>query len=114
MQTPRRRLQQSRMKCFFRLFALLLVITVPKPVVSKDSERTQILEVVVTTYDVSRTETLIYLRVVSDGSAEAHPTRKIDFTNLGLNQAQIPSLEMAKIREFLAPGRTENWYSQYD
>ena|SRR5258708_2612369 len=114
MQTPRRRLQQSRMKCFFRLFALLLVITVPKPVVSQDSERTQILEVVVTTYDVSRTETLIYLRVFSDGSAEAHPTRKIDFRNLALKQAQIPSPEMAKLREFLAPSRTEKWDSKYE
>jgi len=74
----------------------------------------QILEVIVTTYDVSRTETLIYLRVFSDGSAEAHPTRKVDFRNLALKQAQIPSSEMAKLREFLTPSRTQKWDSKYE
>jgi hypothetical protein len=109
-----RRLQQPRMKCLSWLFTALLVITVRVPAASQDSEKKQILEVVVTTYDISRTETLIYLRVFSDGSAEAHPTRKVDFRNLALKQAHIPSSEMAKLREFLSPSRTQKWDSKYE
>src|SRR5689334_13618061 len=105
MQAPMLGHKHSRMKRFCWLFAVILVIIVSVPAVSQDSGKSQILEVVVTTYDVSRTETLIYLRVFSDGSAEAHPTRKVDFRNLALKQAQIPSSEMAKLREFLSPSR---------
>jgi hypothetical protein len=45
------------------LFSLLLAITVPNPLVSQVSEKTRVLEVVVPTHDVTRIETLIYLRV---------------------------------------------------
>jgi hypothetical protein len=69
------------MKGFCSWFALFMAISVPNLAVSQDSEKTQLLEVVVTTHDVSRTETLIYLRVFSDGLAEAHPTRRVDFRN---------------------------------
>jgi hypothetical protein len=103
-----------RMNCLHWLFALLLVITVPNPLVSQDSEKVQLLEVVVTTNDAARTETLIYLRVFSDGSAEAHPTRKVDFRNLVLKQAQIPSPKMVKLQEFLSPVRTQSWDSTYE
>jgi hypothetical protein len=101
------------MKGFYWLFALFMAISVPNPAVSPDSEKTQLLEVVVTTHDVSRTETLIYLRVFSDGSTEAHPTRRVDFRNLVLKQAQIPLPEIAKLREFLSPSRTQNWDRKY-
>jgi hypothetical protein len=102
------------MKGFCLLFALFVAISVPNLAVSQDSEKTQLLEVVVTTHDVSRTETLIYLRVFSDGSAEGHPTRRVDFRNLVLKQAQILSLEMAKLREFLSPLRTQTWGRKYE
>jgi len=102
------------MKCSSWLFALLLVVTVPNPMASQDSEKTQVLEVIATTYDVSRTETLVYLRVFSDGSAEAHPTRKVDFRNLVLKQAKFPSSEIAKVQEFLDPSRVQKWDSTYE
>ncbi len=102
------------MKGFSWLFALFMAIGVPNPIVSQGSEKTRVLEVVLTTHDVSRTETLIYLRVFSDGSAEAHPTRRVDFRNLVLKQAQIPSAEVVKLQEFLSPVRMQNWDSKYE
>ncbi len=99
---------------------LLLVVRAPlgyrcsESGVSQGSEKTQVLEVVLTTHDVSRTETLIYLRVFSDGSAEAHPTRRVDFRNLVLKQAQIPSPEVVKLQEFLSPVRMQSWDSKYE
>lgn len=41
-------------------------------------------EVVQNSWDVERDETLIYLRVYSNGYAEAHPMRKVDFRNIEL------------------------------
>lgn len=114
MQTQTGRVQRFRPKCICCLFAALLVVRAPSPAGSQDPGKTQLLEAVVTTYDVSRTETLIYLRVFSDGSAEAHPTRKVDFRNLALKQGQIPSSEMAKLREFLNPSRTHEWEGKYE
>jgi len=114
MNTPKRRLRQSQTERFCWLCAVLLGLIVPNPAVPQDSPKTLLLEVITTTYDVSRTETLVYLRLFSDGSAEAHPTRKVDFRNLTLKQAQIPSSEVSKLREFLSPSRTQKWDSKYD
>jgi hypothetical protein len=102
------------MECLRWFFTLLLLVIVPNAAVSQEPQKTQLLEVVVTTYDVSRTETLIYLPVFSGGSVEAHPTRKVDFRNLVLKHAQIPSSEMAKLRELLTPSRVQNWDSRYE
>ena len=101
------------MKYLCWLFMAFLLTTLPNTLVSQDSEKTQVLEVVVTTHDVSRTETLIYIRVYSDGSAEAHPTREVDFRNLVLKHAQIPPSEMVALQESLSPSRTQNWDSKY-
>jgi len=102
------------MKSLRWFFTFLLLIIVPNLAVSQEPQKTQLLEVVVTTSDVSRTETLVYLRVFSDGSAEAHPTRKVDFRNLVLKQAQIPSSEMAELQKLLTPSRMQNWDSRYE
>jgi hypothetical protein len=102
------------MKCFRLLFILLLAATAASALISQDSGKNQILEVVSTTYNISRTETLVYLRVFSDGSAEAHPTRKIDFRNLDLKHVQLSSSDMTSLREFLAPARTEKWDDKYE
>lgn len=50
----------------------------------------------------SVTETLIYLRVYSDGLAEGHPTRDVDFRSLALKQAHVPAGEVAKLRVCLS------------
>ncbi len=102
------------MRCLRLLFTLLFAASAASALLSQSSGKTQILEVVATTYNVTRTETLVYLRVFSDGSAEAHPIRKIDFRNLDLKHAQLSSPDITNLREFLAPARTEKWDDKYD
>jgi hypothetical protein len=102
------------MKCLRLLFTLLFAATAVSALISQDPGKTQVLEVVATTYDISRTETLVYLRLFSDGSAEAHPTRKIDFRNLDLKHAQLSSSDVTSLREFLAPTRTGKWDNKYE
>jgi hypothetical protein len=102
------------LKYFRLLITLLFAATAASSLVSQYPGKIQVLEVIATTYDVSRTETLVYLRVFSDGSAEAHPTRKIDFRNLNFKHAQLPSSDIDSLREFLAPVRTEKWEVKYE
>jgi hypothetical protein len=102
------------MKHFRLLFTLFFAATGASALISQDSGKTQILEVVATTYNISRIETLVYLRVYSDGSAEAHPMRKIDFRNLDLKHAQLSVSEITSLREFLTPARTEKWDDKYE
>jgi hypothetical protein len=98
------------------LFAVLLLLSLPKLTGPQTLDHNQILEVILKTYDVTRIETLVYLRVFSDGSAAAHPMREVDFRTLALKQAQIPPSDLAKLREALNPQNTkrlEPKYAQY-
>jgi hypothetical protein len=49
------------------LFVVLLAISLPKLTDPQTLQHSQILEVILKTYDVTRLETLVYLRVFSDG-----------------------------------------------
>jgi hypothetical protein len=82
-------------------FLVLLSLDFPRLAEPQEPLRTLLLEVILTTYDVSRTETLVYLRVFSDGSAEAHPMREVDFRKLGPKSATIPPNELVTLSEFL-------------
>ena len=91
---------------------LLLSLAIPKLVDSQES-KTSLIEVILTTYDVSRTETLVYLRVFSDGSAEAHPMREVDFRVIGLKKAQISSGDLAALRELLGSPKFQKLDPKY-
>jgi len=93
---------------------VLLLLAFPGLVEPQESQRTLLLEVVLTTYDVSRTETLVYLRVFSDGSAEAHPMRDVDFRKLALKTASIPPNELATLREFLGSSNVQHLDAKYE
>lgn len=93
---------------------LLARTAIPNSAVSQDFERTQIIQVVLTSYTTSRVETLIYLRVYSDGSAEAHSTRKVDFRNLVLKQSRLSPSELAKLQAILTPSRIQKWDGKYE
>jgi len=75
---------------------------------------TLILDAIATTSDIHRTETLVYLRVYSEGSAEAHPTHEVDFRTVTLKQAQIPAPEMARLRELLSSPKILALNDEYD
>jgi hypothetical protein len=80
--------------------ASLLSLSLSMTAVAKPQELSRNLEIEVirTTYDIRRTETLVYLRVFSDGSAEGHPTANVDFRTLVLKPSQVPPNDLAKFR----------------
>jgi hypothetical protein len=96
------------------LFAVLLVLAFPKLTDPQSLQHSQLLEVILKTYDVTRMETLVYLRVFSDGFAEAHPMREVDFRTLALRQGLISPEELAKLREVLNPSATQRLEPKYE
>ena len=55
------------MKSLKLSFVLFSSLVLPKVADPQDSQQHLLLEAILTNYDVSRTETLVYLRVFSDG-----------------------------------------------
>jgi len=102
------------MRCLRPLFVVLLVLSLPKLTNPQTIQHIRMFEVILKTYDVTRTETLVYLRVFSDGSAEAHPMREVDFRTLALKQAQISPNDLAKLREILNPSNTQRLEPKYE
>lgn len=102
------------MKRLMGSFLLLLSLALPKAIEPQDSQKNLLLEVILTTYDVDRTETLVYLRVFSDGSAEAHPMREVDFRTLALRKTQISSGDLIKLRELLSASKIRALEPKYD
>jgi hypothetical protein len=96
------------------LFSLLLLLSFPRLSEPQESTRSVLLQVILTTSDIHRTETLVYLRVFSDGFAEAHPTHNVDFRTLALKKAQIPTSDMTKIRELLSSSKTWGLEGKYE
>jgi len=96
------------------LFVVLLALSLPQLADPQALQHSQILEVILKTYDISRVETLVYLRVFSDGAAEAHPMREVDFRTLALKQAQISPNDLAKLREVLSPSNTQRLEPKYE
>jgi hypothetical protein len=92
---------------------LLLSLALPKLTDPQEAQKNLLLEVILTTYDVSRTETLVYLRIFSDGSAEAHPMRDVDFRTLALKRAQISPSELANLRDFLSSPKVQHLDPEY-
>ena len=93
---------------------VLLSLAGPKLADSQESKATLLLEVILTTYDVSRTETLVYLRVFSDGSAEAHPTHDVDFRSLNFKKAQISAIELSILNDFLGSSKVQHLDPKYE
>jgi len=78
--------------------------------------RTALVEVLRNSWDVERDETLVYLRVYSDGFAEAHSMRKIDFRNIQFLSKQLPNDELVSLKKLLsdpATGHLAPEYSRY-
>ncbi len=106
--------RSQQMDSWRALLSLLLVLTVTGTAGPQETPRSLLIEVILKTHDIQRTETLVYVRVFSDGSAEAHPSYEVDFRTLSLKHAQIPSADMAELREILSPRNTQGLESKYD
>jgi hypothetical protein len=82
----------------------------------QNSPRTVILEVVRNSWDTERNETLVYLRVYSDGFAEAHPMRKVDFRDVRFATKQLSADELGGLKHLLTEPATmqlQSTYSRY-
>jgi hypothetical protein len=104
-------------KCIFAIACLAcLPSCVPQPAQQGSAPKTVLFEVVRNSWGAQRDETLLYLRVYSDGSAEANPMWKVDFRNIELKKKQLPSDEVAALRSMLidpATGQLQAEYSRY-
>jgi hypothetical protein len=78
-----------------------------------DSERTPLLEVVRMSWSVERDETLLYLRVYSDGFTEADPMKNVDFRHLALKEKQLASEELGALTSLLADPQTVKLMDEY-
>ena len=96
------------------LLVLLYFSAFSAPAEAQQSSRTLLLDAIATTSDIHRTETLVYLRVYSDGFAEAHPTHEVDFRTLALKQAQIPAPELARLKELLGSPKIRTLEDEYE
>jgi len=79
----------------------------------QSSPRTVLLEVLRNSWDAQRNETLVYLRVYSDGFAEAHPMWKVDFRNLELAKKQLQGNELAALKSLLTDPATKQLKPEY-
>jgi hypothetical protein len=95
------------------VFLVLLTLGPMRLAHAQESQRTPLLEVILTNYDTARTETLVYLRVFSDGSAEAHPMREIDFRTLALKKARLSSNDLSTLRELLGSSQVQQLDPEY-
>jgi hypothetical protein len=95
----------------FLLTSGLLVSTQTSP--AANSERTPVLEVVRSSWSVERDETLLYIRVYSDGFAEADPMKQVDFRDLRLKKRQLSSEELGALTALLADAETARLLPEY-
>lgn len=77
------------------------------------SERTPLLEVIRMSWTVERDETLLYLRVYSDGFTEADPMKHVDFRHLKLKEKQLSSDELVSLTSLLADPETAQLLPEY-
>ena len=101
-------------KHLFVLLVLLFFLAFSASVEAQQPRKTSLLDAIATTSDIHRTETLVYLRIYSDGFAEAHPTHEVDFRTLALKQAQIPAPELGRLKELLASPKFRTLSDEYE
>ena len=102
------------MGCFRVLRRLPLSLSITAVAKPQKLSRNVEIAVIRTPHDISRTETLIYLRVFSDVLAEGHSTAKVDRRELALKQSQVPPNDLAKLEFTLKPSNTKNLESEYE
>src|SRR5258708_29575089 len=79
----------------------------------QNRERTVLLEVIRDSWDAQRQETLVYLRVYSDGFAEAHPMKKVDFRHVEFQKKQLSSNKLAALSGLLPAPDTAQLLPKY-
>jgi hypothetical protein len=75
--------------------------------------RTVLLDVVRSSWDAERNETLVYLRVYSDGFAEVHPMRNVDFRDVRFITKQLSLDELGALKHLLSEPATMQLQPEY-
>jgi hypothetical protein len=98
----------SFLKCTGAVLLLASAFMFGQEPARQSAPRTVLFEVLRTSWDAQRNETLVYLRVYADGFAEAHPMRKVDLRSIEFEKRQLTSNELATLRSLLNdPGTTQ-------
>ena len=99
----------------FVIVSVLLACTplFPQESVQQNPSRTLLVEVVRSSWDTQRTETLIYLRVYTDGWAETHPMQKVDFRNIEFEKKQLSGDELVALKNLLTDPATRQLQPEY-
>jgi hypothetical protein len=75
--------------------------------------KTMLMEVVRNSWNGERNETLVYLRVYSDGFAEAHPMRKVDFRAIHFDTKQLSPNQLQTLQHILFEPATAQLQPRY-
>ena len=94
------------------VFAVATVLLNPL-MVAQDSPSGVLLEVLQTTHDIHRTETMVYLRIYADGLGEAHSDRDVDFRNINLKRKNVMPEELDRLVQLLDADATRKLNEQY-
>lgn len=93
--------------------AIACMLAVAHRMSAQSPAKSILLEVVRNSWDAERNETLVYLRVYSDGLAEAHPMRKVDFRDIHLATKQLSAEQLETLKRLLFESATMQLQSHY-
>jgi hypothetical protein len=101
-----------------KLFVTWIVLTsgllsIAQTAPNASSERTPLLEVVRHSWSVEREETLLYLRVYSDGFSQADPMKQVDLRDVKLKTKQLSREELSSLTSLLADRNTAQLLPEY-
>jgi hypothetical protein len=101
--------------CVFAIVVALLACgTVPhEPTTLPEPERKLLLEVIQDTSSITGSVRLVYLRAFSDGTAECHPSRNVDYSNLALTRQRVPPREFERLEKLLTTTEVRQLDSEY-
>ncbi len=97
----------------FLISCFLTVLAFAQRPVDPSSQRAVLLEIVRNSWNVERNETLVYLRVYTDGFAEAHPMATVDFRNITFHSKQLSPHELAELQALLGDPSTAQLLPEY-
>jgi len=89
------------------------ILSVAQTTPNASSERTPLLEVVRQSWSVEREETLLYLRVYSDGFSQADPMKQVDLRDVKLKTKQLSKDELASLTSLLVDRNTAQLLPEY-
>jgi hypothetical protein len=95
------------------VLALACTLGLSQEPAQQGAPRTVLFEVIRNSWDAQRNETLVYLRVYSDGFAETHPMLKVDFRSIEFTKKQLSGNRSDMLRSLLTDPATTQLQPEY-